>query len=151
MSEVSAADLGHLYLELHHRFYRHVDEAMLSTGLSMSRAKVLAQLSEHGPIKQAALAAKLGLAGRSVTEAVDALERHSLAVRTVDPNDRRVWLIEITPAGADALSTAMAAKKQVMTQIFEALDGPARTDFARLLDSLRDGLTQNLGAKNVQH
>ncbi len=125
----------------------------MDAGLSISRAKVLNQLHEYGPMKQVTLAASLGLAARSVTEAVDALERQSLAVRTVDPNDRRVWLVEMTPAGAAALTTAMAAKRQAMHQIFEALDAPARAQFAQLLLSLRDGLIenhQNAGEAHVQ-
>ncbi len=150
VEDISSADLGQLYLELHHRFYRLVDEAMVSAGLSLSRAKVLKQLQENGPMKQVTLAATLGLAGRSVTEAVDALERQSLAVRRVDPNDRRVWLVDITSAGATALTNAMAAKTRAMHDIFGALDAPARAELARLLVSLRDRLAHDPGELHAQ-
>ena len=150
MEDISSVDLGQLYLELHHRFYRLVDEAMVSAGLSLSRAKVLKQLHENGPMKQVALAATLGLAGRSVTDAVDALERQSFAVRKVDPNDRRVWLVDITSAGTTALTNAMAAKTRAMQDIFGALDAPARAELARLLVSLRDRLTHDPGELHAQ-
>lgn len=124
----------------------------MQAGLSLSRAKVLKALHEHGPMKQAALANQLGLAARSVTDAVDALERQSFAARNVDPDDRRVWLVGITPAGAAALGKAMAAKQQAMQQIFGALDAPARAELARLLTSLRDRLTHDPGeAHDEQH
>lgn len=143
--KIDADELGQLYLGLHHRVHRLIDEAMVAAGLSLSRAKVLRELAEHGPMNQSALAARLDLAARSVTEMVDVLERDALAVRTVDPGDRRAKLVEITPAGATALATAMAAKRQAMEQIFGTLDAPARAECAAMLTSMRDRLTTTSG------
>src|ERR1700712_1174702 len=95
----SPVEIGQLYFELHHRIHRLVDEAMNESGLSLSRAKVLGVLAEFGPVKQAAVAAVLGFAPRSVTDTLDALEREGLATRGPDPTDRRAWLVEITSTG----------------------------------------------------
>ena len=143
--DISPSDLGHLYLELHHRLHRLVDETMQAAGLSLSRAKVLSQLAEHGAMNQAALATRLGFAPRSVTDTVDALEREELAVRTGDPNDRRARIVEITPAGTTALAAAMSAKRKAMEQIFGSLDAPARAEFAALLRTIADGLAPASG------
>ena len=145
LTEVSPADLGQQYLELHHRLHRLVDEAMSSAGLSLSRAKVLMQLRDCGPMNQAALANRLGFAPRSVTDTVDALECEALAVRTTDPNDRRARLVQMTPAGAAALAEAMTVKKLAMNQIFGALDAPARAEFAALLTAIQTRLTTSDG------
>jgi DNA-binding MarR family transcriptional regulator len=144
-SEVSAAELGQLYLELHHRLHRLVDDTMNASGLSIARAKVLGQLAENGPMNQASIATRLGLAARSVTDTVDSLERDSLAARQSDPNDRRAWIVAITPAGSKALATAMAARAKVMNQIFESLDARQRDDFAALLVSIRTSVIANSG------
>ena len=88
-AEVSANDVGQFYIALHHRLRRMVDEAMTDAGLSLSRAKVLSELSEHGPMNQSTLAIRLGFAPRSVTDTVDSLERAGLAQRSDDPADRR--------------------------------------------------------------
>ena len=131
--EVSALELGHLYLAVFKRYRRQLDEAMSATGVSMSRATVLKELSEHGPMNQATLAARLGFAPRSVTDTVDALERDALAARSGDPNDRRARIVEITPAGAIALSRALAVKHTTMDQIFGGLDTAGRAQLAELL------------------
>jgi DNA-binding MarR family transcriptional regulator len=139
--DVSPTELGQLYLELHHVFHRQLDEAMSAVGVSMARAKVLNQLSEQGPMNQAAIASRLGIAPRSVTDTVDGLERDGLAARRPNPDDRRAWVVEITPAGATVLAHALKVKKQAMNQIFGALDAPARAEFAALLISMRTRLT----------
>ena len=138
--EVSASEVGHLYLEMHHRLRKAVDEAMCASGLSLARAKVLGQLTEHGPMKQAMLASRLGIAPRSVTDTLDALERDGLAERRADPADRRAWITEITPAGSKALGRAMSAKYQVMEQIFGALEPQARAALAAQLQAIAASL-----------
>ncbi len=134
--EVSCSDVGQLYLELHQRLHRLVDEAMAEKGLSLSRAKVLMQLDTHGPMNQTALAARLGFAARSVTDAVDALERAGQAIRTDDPEDRRARIVTITPAGRAQLKKAMSIRSAMFTKIFGALDAPERAQFAELLKTI---------------
>jgi DNA-binding MarR family transcriptional regulator len=145
IADPSATDLGHLFLGLHQRMHRLVDEAMTATGISLARAKVLMQLRDRGPMNQTALANCLGYAPRSVTDAVDALVRDDLAARTADPNDRRARIVEITPAGQTVLARAMTAKNAAMEQIFGALDAPARTQFAELMTLIGRSLTSPSG------
>ena len=136
----SPSDLGQAFLELHHRVHRLVDEAMNAAGLSLSRAKVLNVLAEQGPVKQATVAGALGFAPRSVTDTLDALEREGLATRGPDPNDRRAWLVTITPAGTVALNRAVAVKRTAMDTIFAGLDDAERRHFAAMLIGLRTRL-----------
>jgi DNA-binding MarR family transcriptional regulator len=144
-TEVSNAELGQLYLELHHRIHRLVDDAMSANGLSLARAKVLTQLDENGPMNQASIATCLGLAPRSITDTVDSLERDELAARQSDPNDRRAWIVAITPAGRKTLTTAMAAKTKAMGQIFDSLDDRQRADLAALLRTIHTAVTATAG------
>jgi DNA-binding MarR family transcriptional regulator len=143
--EVSAYDVGQVYLEVHHSLRRRVDDAMTATGVSFSRAKVLKELAEHGPMNQAALAARLGFAPRSVTDAVEALERDGLAERADDPVDRRARIVGITPAGSGALTCAQAAKYQMFDEIFGALDPCVRADFITLLKTIGRPVTSPSG------
>ena len=148
--EVSTLELGQRYVELYNRCRRQLDEAMSATGVSLSRTTVLKELSEHGPMNQAALAARLGFAPRSVTDTADALERDGLAARCGDPNDRRARIVEITPAGALALTRALAVKHTTMDQIFGALDASERVQFAALLELIRARITSQSGACFVE-
>lgn len=148
--EVSTLEVGQLYVEVFNRCRRQLDEAMTATGVSMSRTTVLKELSEHGPMNQATLAARLGFAPRSITDTVDALERDGLAARCGDPNDRRARIVEITPTGALAFARALAVKHETMDQIFGALDASDRAQFAALLELIRVRVTSQSGGCFVE-
>lgn len=145
----SPVEIGQLYLELHHRIHRLVDEAMNEAGLSLSRAKVLGVLAEHGAVNQAAVATVLGFAPRSVTDTLDALEREGLATRGLDPSDRRARIVQITPAGTLALKRAVAVKHTAMNTIFGGLDDAARAQFAAVLTGIRSQLDSHLEMAHV--
>jgi DNA-binding MarR family transcriptional regulator len=149
VSDISSYEVGQVYLELHKRLHRMVDEAMTATGLSLARAKLLQELQDRGPMNQAALAGLLGLAARSVTELVDSLERDGLAERTANPNDRRAWLVGITSAGSGALAKATAARNTQFDQIFGALNAPSRAKLVALLKTISHSLNSS-GEMNVK-
>ena len=149
MTGIAPLEVGGLYFELHHRIHRLVDEAMVEAGLSLSRAKVLGVLVEHGPMKQAAVACALGFAPRSVSDTLDALEREGLASRGPDPSDRRAWLVAITPAGTAAWTRAVQVKTAALTEIFGGLDDAERAQFAAALTGIRARLDSHLKAAHV--
>ncbi len=134
--DVSAAEVGQAYLELHHRVHRIVDQAMTAAGLSLARAKVLMRLREGGPMNQAALAGLLNFAPRSVTDTVDALERDGLVIRVDDPCDRRARLVSLTAAGSAAYETAQVVRLKVMDEIFGDLTATERASLAGLLSTI---------------
>jgi DNA-binding MarR family transcriptional regulator len=140
VQDVSAVEVGEVYFELHHRVHRLVDQTMCSAGLSLARAKVLMRLSERGPMNQATLAGLLGFAPRSVTDAVDGLERDGLVVRTEDERDRRVRIVALTPAGRDAFAVAQVARANAMEAIFGGLSARERITLAGLLTSIKTNL-----------
>ena len=143
MSEtVSPVDAGQSYLELHHQLHRIVDQAMCSAGLSLARAKVLMRLDSHGPMNQATLAGLLGFAPRSVTEAVDILERDGFVTRTEDPHDRRARIVTLTASGRDALETAVAVRTKTMDEIFGVLTPAQRAQLVSLLTTIRTNLVR---------
>jgi DNA-binding MarR family transcriptional regulator len=72
-------------------------------GLSLTAASTLSTLEREGPRRLTELATVEGVTQPAMTQVVSRLERDSLAVRTADPGDRRVVLVEITQAGRDLL------------------------------------------------
>jgi DNA-binding MarR family transcriptional regulator len=140
--QVTALEVGQAYFELHHRLHRLVDQTMLSSGLSLARAKVLMRLGECGPVNQATLAGLLGFVPRSVTEIVDALERDGMVTRSRDEADRRAWIVELTPAGQDANAAAQVTRRKAMDEVFGSLTARERATLAALLSTIR----QNLGS-----
>lgn len=79
------------------------------SGVTQSRLKLLLLLQAHGPQKMGSLAKASGVAARTITTFVDALEKEGLVRRCAHTSDRRATVIEITSAGtalADASSGA---------------------------------------------
>jgi DNA-binding MarR family transcriptional regulator len=131
---VQAERTGLRYLTVAYRLRKVLDEQMTAAGLSLARTKVLQVLDRHGALRQAVLAEQLGLAPRSVTQVVEALERAQLVEREPDPGDLRAKLVAITPAGAEALNAGTAAGERVLAAIFDGLGQRRLADLDGLLE-----------------
>jgi len=107
-----------------------------SAGLSLARTKLLTRIDEGEPMNQATLAGLLGLAPRSVTDAIDALERNGLVSRIEDEHDRRARIVALTPAGQQASVAARAVRLKVMNKIFGGLSDAERASLAAFLATI---------------
>lgn len=112
---------------------RVIDARLRALGLSAARVPLLLVLDRSGPVHQRELAVSCGLAARTVTELVDALERDGLVERRRDPNDRRAHEVHLTEAGAAILREVHAVHAQVIEDVLDGL-GAERLD--RLADTL---------------
>ena len=116
------------------------DERLADLGLTLSLASLLAYVADFGPVNQTRAAEHLGQ-GRAVTGTqIDRLEALGHVERRPDPNDRRVWLVAITPSGLD-LSSAIADVDRVLRAELRA--GISRADRQTLAATLVR-LQQNL-------
>lgn len=117
-----AEEVGLRYLTTAAQLRRAVDEHMAGSGVSLARTKVLQVLTRLGPVKQTRLAAELGMAARSVTQAVEAMERDGLVRRSADAGDKRAKVVAVTEEGSRALAAGEAAGNEVLRRIFHRLD-----------------------------
>lgn len=127
------ADVGLRFLAVAHQVRTAVDQHMAAAGLSLARTKLLQLLARRGALHQAELAEALGQAPRSVTQAVEALERLGLVTRTPDPVDRRRKTVTLTEQGHTALAAGEQAGVRILQRIFGALDARQLTRLERLL------------------
>jgi DNA-binding MarR family transcriptional regulator len=142
---VQAERTGLRYLAVAYRLRKVLDEQMTAAGLSLARTKVLQVLDRHGALRQAVLAEQLGLAPRSVTQVVEALERAQLVEREPDPVDLRAKLVAITPAGTEALSAGTAAGERVLAAIFDGLGQRQLADLEGLLELIEAATDEAAG------
>jgi len=126
--------VGLHYLTVAYRVRRALDGHMVASGLSLARTKLLEILADRGALRQSALAGELGLAQRSVTQAVEGLARDGLVERTPDPDDGRAKLVAMTTAGAAALATSTDAGEHLLQQIFGALSPKQLADLDAMLE-----------------
>ncbi|KLA01305.1 hypothetical protein B4147_0972 [Bacillus wiedmannii] len=80
-----------------------------------------------------ALAAKLGVKARTVTDFVDALEQDKLLIRIPDPTDRRATLIQLTERAQSNMEKALTFQDKVADDILKNLTLEQREQFFELL------------------
>lgn len=128
-----AADaLRDLYLRSH----RAMDKLLSSAGASLARTKILGHIERHSPVRSADLAAAFGFAPRTITEALDALERDGLVVRTSDASDRRVKNIALTAQGREVLQSTEPLRKDFIESLFSAISPQESQQLTAVLGKL---------------
>lgn len=80
----------------------------------------------------------------TITSLLKGLEEHGLIERSSDPQDRRGFLIRITPAGRDLVNSTAPARFEFMNQIVSDLSSDERDQLIHLLTKLRNTLMQRI-------
>ncbi|GAB2467785.1 MarR family winged helix-turn-helix transcriptional regulator [Jatrophihabitans fulvus] len=121
------------------RRLRHGTQQTLAPfDLSPAQSRALGTLMRRGAMRPGALAEKLGIAPRSATEVVDALEERGLVERTPDPSDRRATLVVPTDAGRETMLRVREARMAETDEMFARLSAKDRRELTRILVSLED-------------
>jgi DNA-binding MarR family transcriptional regulator len=90
-------ELGRLLFGLVQTMRQHMLDVIDDLELTPAQAAAIRNL--YQPRSQRELAARLDLDASSVTDIADQLEARGLLERQVDPQDRRVRLLSLTPQG----------------------------------------------------
>ncbi|HEY0269583.1 MAG TPA: MarR family winged helix-turn-helix transcriptional regulator [Sphingomonas sp.] len=115
---------------------------MTAQGASFARTKILMFIASHSPARSVDISRGFGFAPRTVTEAIDNLERDGLVRREADVADRRAKTIVLTPAGAAAIAASEPMRRQLTSQLFDALDEAERTQLTSFILRLSTRLEQ---------
>lgn len=133
---MNAGEVGLRYLMTSAKVRRAVDEHMAGSGVSLARTKILQVLVRLGPVKQTRLAAELGMAARSITQAVEAMERDGLVRRSSDAADKRAKVVTATDEGVRALAAGEESGAEILRTIFERLSPEQVKALNEILDVL---------------
>lgn len=121
---VPDTDLNRLANTVHSvslRLLRRVRVVDGITGLSGPRISLLSVLVFAGPLPIGKLASIEQISGPAVTKLVDGLASDGLARRVRSEDDRRVVLVEATPAGRKRLEEGRARRVNAMAAALDAL------------------------------
>ena len=142
--EALFADLAKVFLRSH----RLLDRRMTAEGASLARTKLLLYLEDQlGEARAADIAEFFGLAPRTVTEALDGLERDGMVRREPDPRDRRVKRLSITEAGVAAAAATEPVRVALVEQIFGVLSEDERGQLKQLLTKLTAAIGEQESGK----
>ncbi len=122
----------------------HLGEAVRAQGMEGADGHLLSYLAVYGPCRIAELRKVFGHKPSTLTSLLDRLERRHWIVRSIDPEDRRGFLIEATTEGArvgsDARQVVESFERSVLARVkSKDLDG-----FQRVLAALGDVTQVNL-------
>jgi DNA-binding MarR family transcriptional regulator len=109
---------------------------------TLPRFDLMAQLERNpGGLRMTALSEKLMVSCGNVTGVTDQLERDGMVTRTPDAADRRVIIVNLTPAGLKKFRVLAKAHEE---WIIEILSDFSESDKKRLLSLMRS-LRETLG------
>lgn len=97
---------------------------------------LLRHLREDRPRRVSELAEASRLDVSTVSRHVKSLEEAGLLLRVEDPEDRRAWLLRITPDGASLYDRAMAARGRALEDALERWPDGERRRLAQLMQRL---------------
>lgn len=110
-------------------------------GLSEGRLRILAWLLDMGePVAHSQLAEATGVTKGTVTGLINGLEGDGLVRRTPARDDRRVSLVELTPAGARVMKEVLPGHLQRLAELLQGVTKTERRTLVSLLRKLSAGL-----------
>jgi len=122
---------------------RAFDETLAEAGGSLPAWLVLISLKSRQLASQRELAEAVGIQGATLTHHLDTMESAGLVTRRRDPANRRLHLVELTPAG-DALflrlrDAATAFDQRLRAGLSEGDVGQLEALLTRLRDNVSGG------------
>lgn len=113
-----------------------MERGLARRGLTRSRAHLLWELRQRGPVTQRALSQALQVSSRNITGLVDALEATGFVTREPHPTDRRATLVTLTEAGAAATAAMDADQQDFARMLFADMPADDLAAFVATLDTL---------------
>ena len=92
-------------------------------------------------LKMRVLSRYLMVTGGNITGLTDELEREGLVVRSPSPEDRRAWIVSLTPKGRRSFEAMAKEHEQWVLELLSALDVKAVQRLYSELGALRVHLT----------
>ena len=100
----------------------YADQVAQTHGLTRAQWVILARLERKADLSQNELAALAEVSPMTVARLVDRLEARGLVKRCVDPADRRIWRLRLTPAAAPVLQALSLERARLYKIITKGID-----------------------------
>jgi len=115
--------------------------------ITLARFDYMAQLYRYKDgLKMRVLSRYLMVTGGNVTGLTDELEREGVVSRTASPDDRRAWIVSLTPKGRRSFEAMASEHEQWILEMFSGLDMKTVKQLHSQLGQLRVHVMRNEGA-----
>lgn len=116
------------------------EDVMARAGGSLGTWIVLNAISDEGFISHSVLASHAHVDGATITYHVDRTEKLGLVTRELDPNDRRVKRLRLTPEGERVYKQLWAVATDFQAQVMTGITDAEQVRLRRILAKIRANL-----------
>jgi MarR family transcriptional regulator, transcriptional regulator for hemolysin len=116
------------------------EEVLDRAGGSLGTWIVLSAIKDEGIVSHRVLASHAHVDGATITYHVDRAEKQGLVTREVDPDDRRVKRLRLTPEGERAYDELWAAAREFQARVVDGLSDAEQARLRRTLAKIRANL-----------
>jgi MarR family transcriptional regulator, transcriptional regulator for hemolysin len=128
--------IGLLLSQTSKRLSRAFDDALAAVGGSLPMWLILVSLIRQGKLSHGELAQRVGVQGPTLTHHLDAMAEQGLILRERLPDNRRVQVASLTPAGVAASHRLRSAAAKYDRRIRSSLSDAELTQMRALLTRL---------------
>jgi DNA-binding MarR family transcriptional regulator len=120
----------------------HISTSAGDIDLDRSAYGLMCRLADEGPQRLGALATAFGLDPSTITRQVQALEKSGLAARSVDREDRRASILDLTEEGRTVLERTRSYRRGRLEQALADWPDQDREQLGRLLEQLNASIAR---------
>ncbi len=110
--------------------------------ITVDQWMVLKQLQANGAMKQNDLAERLFKDNPTLTRIIDLLCRKELVVRKAHPDDRRSYMVSLTPTGTRKVRELSPRVKAIRLKAWDGLSMKEFNQFRKILDAIYENLAE---------
>ena len=122
---------------------------LIELGLRPRQARVLSAINRIGEAHQKSLATEFDITPASISSMCDRLVAAGFITRQVDPNEKRAFLIRLTPEGERKVQDVRVAWNEIDEIVVNAIGKKAANTLAGLSVDLRDQLEGTMPGADV--
>lgn len=116
------------------------DARLAPLDLNLTQASLLGYVNEFGATTQTDLADHLGIGRAAIGSVIDRLQARGLVERQPRPDDRRVWLVAITPSGTELAREIAEVDEVLRAELRHGIGREERQALAWVMTRLQQNL-----------
>ncbi len=129
--------VGFLLAKAHQCLFARFRDLLAPHGITPPQFALLAFLWKRDGLSQTELTEKTDVDRTTLSGLIDRLEKQGLVARTPHPNDRRAYLVTLTPAGRQLEGELTPLALRVRQQICTGLSPDEYEQLCQLLNRMR--------------
>ena len=140
-------DLLILLSDVARRMRTYGNQLAQQHGVTLAQIAILERLERERDISQIELAAITELSPMTVARLVDRLEDLDLFKRCADPEDRRMWRLQLTPAAAPLVRAIKTLRAELFLVATKVINAGVLGAMARSLRQMKENVSTQLVAE----